>query len=133
MGVVRWHAHTFNPVTVSTWIAPAGGVVSGEPLMIESLFGMVVRNSYGGGVMPDNVHHFIAEPLVISSEQEKPRRSRKALLAWALRQAAKVGAIVTGAIVEPGKVTLMFGKPVEPPGGELDQWMATRANPPKGH
>ena len=92
----------------------------------------VVRNSDGGGVMGE-VHHLTAKSLVVSSEQKKPRRPRKVTLDRALREAAKAGANVTGATVEPGKVTLTFGKPVEPPGGELDQWMATRANQPKGH
>jgi hypothetical protein len=45
----------------------------------------------------------------VPQRRRKPRRRQT--LASALRQAAKVGASVSGATIEDGKITLTFGEP----------------------
>jgi hypothetical protein len=65
------------------------------------------------------------------------RRARKPTLAAALRQAAKAGAKVSGAVLDPsGRVELRFGEQgtgdAKP--DDLDQWIAKHhASHAKGH
>lgn len=53
------------------------------------------------------------------------RRARKPTLAAALKQAAKAGAKVSGAVIEDGKVTLNFGEQGTDdmkPSGDANPW-----------
>jgi hypothetical protein len=48
------------------------------------------------------------------------RRHRTPTLATALRQAKAAGALVTGAVIEAGKITLEFGEPEA--SADLNEW-----------
>jgi hypothetical protein len=54
------------------------------------------------------VHRLTAVSLVVRHEKKR-RRQRKVTLARALREAAKAGLSMTGAVIEDDKVTLTFG------------------------
>jgi hypothetical protein len=57
----------------------------------------------------------------LSAIDEAPaRRHRTPTLASALRQAKAAGAVVTGAVIEAGKITLEFGEPEASSG--LNEW-----------
>jgi hypothetical protein len=73
-------------------------------------------------------------PALVVVEVQSKRRQRKPTLARAIQEAKKAGVNVATAILGvDGSVSLAFGEPTKPPGNELDEWIASHADPAKGH
>ena len=61
----------------------------------------------------------------MSGKSDERKRTRKASLAKAIKEAKRAGANVAGATLAlDGSVSLAFGEPVKPAATELDEWMA---------
>jgi hypothetical protein len=90
----------------------------------------------GGGWgwdMTDTVHHLVAVPLVVSTEQKKPRRQRKPSIRTIIKQAEKTGKSVTSITTPDGTVLTFGGEPAKSEGNELDAWMAKHADSTERH
>jgi hypothetical protein len=57
-----------------------------------------------------------------AAKPERKRRERKPTLASVAKQASKAGVVVARYEVEPGKITVVTGKPGEANGGTVNEW-----------
>jgi hypothetical protein len=88
-----------------------------------------VRGTPVKNIFPPSEAAPLFEPWDFPTRPRRHRRPRKLTLAQALREAAKAGVNVTGATIENGKVSLMFGKGAPAASeNELEAWMASHAD-----